>query len=108
MHLSVDFAKVQTEDRVVAGSVTAVIVTLILLLLFLFKIIPPDPPFEPSLKSGIEVDFGTLRLLYGGVCVVSAETGGVGPRREYRCHRNLSKHSSLPYSNLSMPTFCCM
>ena len=54
-----EFAKVETQDRAIAGSGTAVVVTLLLLLLFWFKIIPPDPPFEPSLKGGIEVDFGT-------------------------------------------------
>ncbi|MCC7301279.1 MAG: energy transducer TonB [Bacteroidia bacterium] len=54
-----DYAKTAAKDRAIAGSGTVGFLLLMLLFLIWYKIIPPDPPFEPSLKAGIEVDFGT-------------------------------------------------
>lgn len=54
-----DFTRTEPKEKAFAGGGTLGLIVLLLLFLLWFKIIPPDPPFEPSLKAGIEVDFGT-------------------------------------------------
>ncbi len=54
-----EIAKVETQDRAIAGAATALIIAALIFLAFLIRFFTPIPPFEPSLKEGIEVDFGT-------------------------------------------------
>jgi hypothetical protein len=63
----------QPKDKWIAGLISTAIVFLLLLFLFLYRIITPNPPFEFSGEEGMEMNFGTYNEGTGEI-----ENDGIG------------------------------